>query len=179
MSTASFDALITQLSQQLRARLERIGLSTPGVTPSTSLLTRSVFNKPTHSPNPSIKVILISMYGQVLGISGYYELPLYRGRHDFVGAVAGGWTLAGVFTKHTGLPFTALIGACDPNHDRNGDGYCPRYANGLHRGEDRQSFKAGLAERCVSESRRQFPERRKTPSPPVPKARGCRWPQYF
>jgi len=60
-----------------------------------------------------------------LGISGFYELPLYRGRHDLMGAVAGGWTLGGVLTKHSGFPFTALIGACDPNHDRNGDGYCP------------------------------------------------------
>ncbi len=33
---------------------------------------------------------------QNLGISGYYELPLYRGRHDLIGAVAGGWTLSAV-----------------------------------------------------------------------------------
>src|SRR5207245_4238182 len=46
---------------------------------------------------------------QSLGISGYYELPLYRGRHDLMGAIAGGWTLGAVFTKHTGFSFTPTI----------------------------------------------------------------------
>src|SRR5260370_40625231 len=52
---------------------------------------------------------------QNLGISSYYELPLYRGRHDFLGAVAGGWTIGGVFTQHTGRPFTAPIGGSNPS----------------------------------------------------------------
>jgi len=57
--------------------------------------------------------------------SGYWELPFLRSRHDFVGNVFGGWTLGGIMDKHTGFPFSALIGSCDPNNDRNGDGYCP------------------------------------------------------
>jgi len=58
-------------------------------------------------------------------ISAFYELPFFRGRHDFLGAVVGGWTLGGIFDKHSGFPFTPLIGNCNPNHDRNGDGFCP------------------------------------------------------
>ena len=37
----------------------------------------------------------------------------------------GAWTLSGIVSKHTGYPFSALVGACDTNNDRNGDGYCP------------------------------------------------------
>ena len=85
---------------------------------------------------------------QSLGISSYYELPLYRGRHDLVGAVAGGWTLGGVFTKHTGFPFTALIGACNPSHDRNGDGYCPdmpmAYTGGKVANPSKQDWQNGV-----------------------------------
>jgi len=58
-------------------------------------------------------------------LSGYWELPWLRARHDFVGMMLGGWTLAGILDKHTGFPFGALIGSCDPNNDRNGDGTCP------------------------------------------------------
>src|ERR1700739_3601331 len=85
---------------------------------------------------------------QVLGISGYYELPLYRGRHDILGTVAGGWTLGGVFTKHTGLPFTALLGACNPIPDRNGDGYCPdmpmAYTGGKIANPSKQDWQNGV-----------------------------------
>jgi len=85
---------------------------------------------------------------QSLGVSGYYELPLYRGRHDFMGAVAGGWTLGGVFTKHTGFPFTALIGSCDTNHDRNGDGTCPDmpivYTGGKIANPSKQDWQNGV-----------------------------------
>ena len=58
-------------------------------------------------------------------VSAFWELPIFRARHDFVGAFLGGWTLGGVFDKHSGFPFSALIGSCDTNNDRNGDGYCP------------------------------------------------------
>ena len=58
-------------------------------------------------------------------ISAFYELPFFRGRHDLLGTVVGGWTVGGIFDKHSGFPFTPLIGNCNPNHDRNGDGFCP------------------------------------------------------
>ncbi|NDQ56106.1 MAG: TonB-dependent receptor [Acidipila sp.] len=58
-------------------------------------------------------------------MSGYYELPFLSHRHDLVGTLLGGWTVGGVLDRHSGLPFTALIGACNPSNDRNGDSYCP------------------------------------------------------
>src|SRR5437773_2245122 len=58
-------------------------------------------------------------------LSGYWELPILSNRHDFLGRAFGGWTLGGILDKHSGFPFTALIGSCDTNNDRNGDGTCP------------------------------------------------------
>jgi len=58
-------------------------------------------------------------------LSGYWELPILRNRHDFMGRAFGGWTLSGILDKHSGFPFSALIGSCDTNNDRNGDGTCP------------------------------------------------------
>jgi hypothetical protein len=54
-----------------------------------------------------------------------WELPIFRGRHDFVGTMLGGWTITGILSKHSGFSFPALIGSCNTNADRNGDGYCP------------------------------------------------------
>jgi hypothetical protein len=47
----------------------------------------------------------------------------YDVRHHF--QVSAFWELPIVFDKHSGFPFSALIGSCDTNNDRNGDGYCP------------------------------------------------------
>jgi hypothetical protein len=58
-------------------------------------------------------------------VSGLWEVPFLRHRKDFVGTALGGWTISGVLSKHSGFPFSALIGSCDTNNDRNGDGYCP------------------------------------------------------
>ncbi len=58
-------------------------------------------------------------------LSGVWELPWGRHAHGFVGSVLGGWSISGIVSKHTGFPFSALIGSCDTNNDRNGDGYCP------------------------------------------------------
>jgi hypothetical protein len=83
-----------------------------------------------------------------LGVSGYWELPIYRNRRDLLGTIAGGWTLGGVLVKHTGLPFTALIGACNPNQDRNGDGYCPDmpqvYTGGMISSPSKQQWQNGV-----------------------------------
>ena len=54
-----------------------------------------------------------------------WELPVFRGRHDLVGTALGGWTITGIMGKHSGYPFSAVIGSCNTNADRNGDGYCP------------------------------------------------------
>jgi hypothetical protein len=54
-----------------------------------------------------------------------WESPFLRGRHGYLARLLGAWTLSGIVSKHTGYPFSALVGACDTNNDRNGDGYCP------------------------------------------------------
>jgi len=63
-----------------------------------------------------------------------WEIPFLRGRHDFVGTALGGWTISGIMSKHSGYPFSALIGSCDPNNDRNGDGTCPDLPFAYHGG---------------------------------------------
>jgi hypothetical protein len=41
-------------------------------------------------------------------ISGMWDLPILRGRHDFLGNMLGGWKLNGIFTAHSGFPWTPL-----------------------------------------------------------------------
>ncbi|HEY0080274.1 MAG TPA: TonB-dependent receptor [Pyrinomonadaceae bacterium] len=50
-------------------------------------------------------------------LSGLWDLPLFRNRRDTVGKLLGGWQINGIFTAHTGFPWT-------PKHcnDLNGDG---------------------------------------------------------
>jgi len=81
-------------------------------------------------------------------LSSYWEIPLLRSRHDFVGKAFGGWTLGGILDKHSGFPFTALIGACNPNQDRNGDGTCPdmpmAYTGGIISNPSKQQWINGV-----------------------------------
>lgn len=58
-------------------------------------------------------------------LDALWEVPIFRGRHDFAGSVLGGWTITGIMSKHSGFPYTALIGACNQAMDSNGDSYCP------------------------------------------------------
>jgi len=81
-------------------------------------------------------------------LSAFYELPFFKARHDLLGTVAGGWTLGGILDKHTGFPFTALIGACNPSRDRNGDGFCPdmpqAYTGGIIANPSKQQWQNGV-----------------------------------
>jgi carboxypeptidase family protein/TonB-dependent receptor-like protein len=47
-----------------------------------------------------------------LTISGLWDLPLFRNRHDFVGKALGGWSIDGILQWHTGFPWTPHIGEC-------------------------------------------------------------------
>jgi hypothetical protein len=44
--------------------------------------------------------------------SGLWEPPLFRNRHDAVGALLGGWMLSTIVTAHTGFPWTPVTGNC-------------------------------------------------------------------
>jgi hypothetical protein len=58
-------------------------------------------------------------------LSTYWELPFFRSPHGIAHTMLGGWTISSIVSKHSGFPFSALVGTCVPNDDRNGDGYCP------------------------------------------------------
>ena len=42
-------------------------------------------------------------------LSGLWDLPILRGRSDWVGKVFGGWQINGILTKHSGFPWTPKI----------------------------------------------------------------------
>jgi hypothetical protein len=111
------------------------------------------------------------------GVSGYWELPIYRNRKDLLGTIAGGWTLGGVLVKHTGLPFTALIGACNPSRDLNGDGYCPDmpivYTGGIISNPSKQDWQNGVFPNPAAS----FPG--STVVPPTSFGPGCRCRNIF
>ena len=83
-----------------------------------------------------------------------WEIPGLRGRHDFLGSALGGWTVTGIMSKHSGFPFSALIGSCNTNADRNGDGYCPdmpfTYNGGGPNGPSKQDWINGAFPNCHS-----------------------------
>jgi len=43
-----------------------------------------------------------------LVLSGLWDVPILRGRHDLLGNVLGGWKLNGIFTAHSGFPWTPV-----------------------------------------------------------------------
>jgi hypothetical protein len=77
-----------------------------------------------------------------------WELPWLRNRRGFLGEALGGWSISSIFDKHTGFPFSALIGCCDPNRDRNGDGYIPdlpfSYTGGMIANPSKQDWMNGV-----------------------------------
>ena len=86
-------------------------------------------------------------------LSGVWELPILRGRHDLLGNIAGGWKLSGVFTYHTGFPWTPV--AFGPtNNNPVGDGFRPdrptSYAGTCISGPGNQEFINGVCPRTNS-----------------------------
>ncbi len=49
-----------------------------------------------------------------------YELPFFRGRHDWLSTLAGGWRLGSILTLNSGFPWTPVTG-----------GICQRLSSGL------------------------------------------------
>lgn len=173
---ASFDAMIAQLSRTFTS-----GLSVSALYTWSHSIDFSSYEIGFQQTDPFTQSINKGDSDfdvrQVLGVSSYYELPLYRGRHDLLGTVAGGWTLGGVFTKHSGLPFTALIGSCDTNHDLNGDGTCPDmpivYAGGKIAHPSKQDWQNGVFPNIATS----FPG--STTVPPASHGPGCRCRNIF
>jgi outer membrane receptor protein involved in Fe transport len=59
-----------------------------------------------------------------LVISGVWDLPIFRKRHDLLGKALGGWNISGIFTYHTGFPWTP-VSFGPTNNNPEGDGYRP------------------------------------------------------
>lgn len=89
---------------------------------------------------------------QNLVLSGTWESPFIGGRNTWMGKAVGGWMISGILGKHTGYPFAALIGSCNTNADRNGDGYCPdlpfAYNGGVISNPTKQQFINGIFPNC-------------------------------
>ena len=81
-------------------------------------------------------------------MSGTWESPFVGGKNNLLGKVVGGWMLTGILSKHTGYPFSALIGSCNTNADRNGDGTCPdlpfKYNGGVIFSPSKHQFINGI-----------------------------------
>jgi hypothetical protein len=87
-------------------------------------------------------------------LDAVWEVPVFRARHDFLGTALGGWSVSGIMSKHSGFPYSALIGSCNTNNDRNGDGYCPdlpfAYFGGVIQNPSKQDFINGVFPTCHS-----------------------------
>lgn len=84
-----------------------------------------------------------------LVVSGLWDIPLFRGRKDFLGKALGGFQINGIFTAHTGFPWTPQIGCCFPDrNDPNGDGRLPdrptQYFGGVITNPSNQDFINGI-----------------------------------
>jgi hypothetical protein len=112
-------------------------------------------------------------------LNAVWDLPIFRGRHDFAATVLGGWTISGIMSKHSGFPYTALIGCCDVNTDRNGDGYLPdmpfAYAGGVISNPSKQQFINGV----FPDPAASFPGATTLPPPAFTLGPGCRCRNIF
>ena len=77
------------------------------------------FGQPDSSVNETFPRDLRSEYGpsdfdakHFAVLSGIWDLPIFRGKSDGVTRFLGGWQLSGIFTYHTGFPWTAVSQNC-------------------------------------------------------------------
>ena len=70
-------------------------------------------------------------------LSSIYELPFFRGRHDFVGAALGGFSISTILTANSGFPWTPVV-SCDqnafPRIQNNSSQVCPARPTGYRGG---------------------------------------------
>jgi outer membrane receptor protein involved in Fe transport len=77
------------------------------------------FGQPDSSVNETFPRDLRSEYGpsdfdvtHFAVLSGIWDLPIFRNRRDGMGKVLGGWQLSGIFTAHSGFPWTPIDNNC-------------------------------------------------------------------
>ena len=88
-------------------------------TGSEATFTGTDVNAPVGAANPQRSLRALSSFDQPnrVVISAAYELPWMKTRYDLLGQIVGGWSISGVGTFASGLPFTVLSG-----YDENFDG---------------------------------------------------------
>jgi hypothetical protein len=78
-----------------------------------------------------------------LVMTGLWDLPIFRTRKDWVGKALGGWQINGIFTAHSGFPWTPLIGNCVTTAP-NRPSVCPsrpaQYFGGALTNTDNETF---------------------------------------
>ena len=76
-------------------------------------------------------------------VSGLWDIPLFRGRRDFIGKAFGGWQIDGILTAHSGFPWTPHTGQCVRSANSN-NFVCPsrptRYFGGALEDTDDEAF---------------------------------------
>ena len=125
-ANASYDALITNVSHRTRYGLTLSGTYTWSHTIDTTSfdIGGQQFEPSNQALNRANSDYDVRHY---FVLAGVWDLPIFRGRHDLLGNVLGGWTISTIATHHSGFPFIAAIGSCDTSHDRNGDSFCPDF----------------------------------------------------
>jgi len=144
---ASYDALITNYTHQFSAGLQFSGSYTwsHSIDTASNDIGGQQFEPSNQLLNKGNSDFDARHYFQLAAV---YELPIFRERHDFLGSVLGGWQISTIATHHSGYPFTAAIGSCNTNADRNGDAFCPDYPfayfGGVIQDPSKQQFINGI-----------------------------------
>lgn len=88
-------------------------------TGSEATFTGTDVNAPVSALNPQRSLRALSSFDQThrVVVSAVYELPWMKSQQSLLGEFVGGWTISGVGTFASGLPFTVLAG-----YDENFDG---------------------------------------------------------
>jgi hypothetical protein len=113
---------VTANYNSLNARLERRfgqGIQAAFKYRYSKSLDEVSFGQPDSSVNETFPRDLRSEYGpsdfdvtHFAVLSGVWDLPIFRNRRDAVGKVLGGWQLSGIFTAHSGFPWTPINNNC-------------------------------------------------------------------
>ncbi|HEX8494728.1 MAG TPA: TonB-dependent receptor [Pyrinomonadaceae bacterium] len=82
-----------------------------------------------------------------LNIAGIYRVPFFSDGRGFLGKLLGGFEINGIFTYHSGFPFTPVVFG-DEATDLNGDGFRPdrptAYFGGAIQNPSNQDFINGI-----------------------------------
>jgi hypothetical protein len=113
---------VTSNYNSLNARLERRfsnGVQAAAKYRWSKSLDEVSFGQPDSSVNETYPRDLRTEYGpsdfdatHFVVLSGIWDLPIFRGKKDGAARFLGGWQLSGIFTYHSGFPWTAVNNNC-------------------------------------------------------------------